>query len=62
MNARGAELLSQARPLPFRQKKIWKSAFSWAFQIFEMVGRVGFEPTTRWLKTSVRKNLPNRVT
>ncbi|WP_057412989.1 hypothetical protein [Pseudomonas amygdali] len=33
-------------------KKTWKSAFSWAFQIFEMVGRVGFEPTTNWLKAN----------
>ncbi|RMS10416.1 transposase protein orfB [Pseudomonas coronafaciens pv. coronafaciens] len=31
-------------------KKTCKSAFSWAFQIFEMVGRVGFEPKTNWLK------------
>jgi hypothetical protein len=38
------------------QKKIWKSAFSWAFQIFEMVGRVGFEPTTNWLKANCSTN------
>ncbi|RMN22979.1 transposase protein orfB [Pseudomonas coronafaciens pv. zizaniae] len=33
-----------------QRKKTCKSAFSWAFQIFEMVGRVGFEPKTNWLK------------
>jgi hypothetical protein len=38
------------------QKKIWKSSFSWAFQIFEMVGRVGFEPTTNWLKANCSTN------
>ncbi|EEB59034.1 hypothetical protein PSPTOT1_1092 [Pseudomonas syringae pv. tomato T1] len=35
-----------------KQKKTRKSSFSWAFQIFEMVGRVGFEPTTNWLKAN----------
>ncbi|QIA00548.1 hypothetical protein GZH78_23325 [Pseudomonas fluorescens] len=42
-----------------RQKKIRKSSLSWAFQTFKtakMVGRVGFEPTTNWLKANCSTN------
>jgi hypothetical protein len=43
-----------------RQKKIRKSSLAWAFQTFKtatkMVGRVGFEPTTNWLKANCSTN------
>ena len=52
----GSQLYSRPTAFQTGKKKIWKSAFSWAFQIFEMVGRVGFEPTTNWLKANCSTN------
>ena len=43
----------------FRRKKTREFTLSWTSRVLKMVGRVGFEPTTNWLKANCSTNLAN---